>query len=157
MIQFSCEKVLLQNAINVATRAVAPKSSIPALEGLLLHVGDSLTVSGYNMSTGIRTTVPADVGSGGDIVLNARLFGDIVRRMPDDIIVFTADDKLTVHVACGDADFDISGISAADYPELPEVEDEYAMSIQQVEKKMKTDTAFSEKVKAIKTNINSKR
>ena len=144
MIQFSCEKVLLQNAINVATRAVAPKSSIPALEGLLLHVGDSLTVSGYNMSTGIRTTVPADVGSGGDIVLNARLFGDIVRRMPDDIIVFTADDKLTVHVACGDADFDISGISAADYPELPEVEDEYAMSIQQsVLRQMIDQTAFA--------------
>ena len=144
MIQFSCEKVLLQNAINVATRAVAPKSSIPALEGLLLHVGDSLTVSGYNMSTGIRTTVPADVGSGGDIVLNARLFGDIVRRMPDDIIVFTADDKLTVHVTCGDADFDISGISAADYPELPEVEDEYAMSIQQsVLRQMIDQTAFA--------------
>ena len=44
MIKFSCEKVLLQSAISVASRAVAAKSSIPALEGLLLHVGDELTV-----------------------------------------------------------------------------------------------------------------
>ena len=144
MIKFSCEKVLLQSAINVATRAVAPKSSIPALEGLLLHVGENLTVSGYNMQTGIRTTVPAEVKSGGDIVLNARLFGDIIRRMPDDVVVFTADDKLTVHVSCGDADFDITGLSAADYPELPLVEDEYALSIQQkVLREMIDQTAFA--------------
>ena len=48
--KFSCEKLLLQNAINIATRAVASKSSIPALEGLLLICYEgSLTVTGYNM------------------------------------------------------------------------------------------------------------
>ena len=47
---FSCEKALLQNAIAVTGRAVSQKSSIPALEGLLLHAGEGgLTVSGYNM------------------------------------------------------------------------------------------------------------
>ena len=46
MMKFSCEKVLLQNAIAVASRAVAQKSSIPALEGLLLHADRELTVSG---------------------------------------------------------------------------------------------------------------
>ena len=56
MMKFSCEKVLLQSAVNVASRAVAQKSSIPALEGLLLHADSQLTVSGYNMQTGIRTT-----------------------------------------------------------------------------------------------------
>ena len=144
MIKFSCEKVLLQSAISVASRAVAAKSSIPALEGLLLHVGEALTVSGYNMQTGIRTTVPAEVSGQGDIVLNARLFGDIIRRMSDDVVVFTANDKLTVHVSCGDADFDITGLSAADYPELPVVEDEYALSIQQkVLREMIDQTAFA--------------
>ena len=131
MMKFSCEKVLLQSAIAVSSRAVAQKSSIPALEGLLLHVDHQLTVSGYNMQTGIRTKVSADVAEGGNIVLNARLFGDIIRRMPDDVVTFTADDKLMVHLSCGDADFDILGLSAADYPELPEVEDQYCVYIQQ--------------------------
>ena len=131
MIKFSCEKVLLQSAIAVASRAVAQKSSIPALEGLLIHVDQQLTVSGYNMQTGIRTKVAAEVASGGDIVLNARLFGDIIRRMPDDVVTFTADDRLMVHLSCGDADFDILGLSAADYPELPFVEDEFAITLQQ--------------------------
>ena len=71
MIKFSCEKVFLQNAIAVTSRAVAQKSSIPALEGLLIHADQQLTVSGYNMQTGIRTNVFANVVEGGDIVLNA--------------------------------------------------------------------------------------
>ena len=131
MIKFSCEKVLLQSAIAVTSRAVAQKSSIPALEGLLIHADQQLTVSGYNMQTGIRTRVAADVVSGGDIVLNARLFGDIIRRMPDDVVTFTADDRMMVHLSCGDADFDILGLSAADYPDLPDVEDEFSISLQQ--------------------------
>ncbi len=86
--KFSCEKALLQSAIAVTSRAVAQKSSIPALEGLLLHADSRLTISGYNLQTGIRTKVSADVTEPGEIVLNARLFGDIIRRMPDDVVVF---------------------------------------------------------------------
>lgn len=80
--KFSCEKALLQSAIAVTSRAVAQKSSIPALEGLLLHADSRLTISGYNLQTGIRTKVSTDVTEPGEIVLNARLFGDIIRRMP---------------------------------------------------------------------------
>lgn len=97
--KFSCEKALLQSAIAVTSRAVAQKSSIPALEGLLLHADSRLTISGYNLQTGIRTKVSADVTEPGEIVLNARLFGDIIRRMPDDVVVFTADDKQLVHLS----------------------------------------------------------
>ena len=128
--KFSCEKLLLQNAINTASRAVAAKSSIPALEGLLLHCGDGcLTVSGYNMQTGIRTRFSVEEEESGELVLSARLFGDIIRRMPDDTITFTSDEKLMVHLHCGDADFDILALSAADFPELPEVEEKYSVSL----------------------------
>ena len=92
--KFTCEKALLQNAIAVTSRAVAQKSTIPALEGLLLHAGEEgITVSGYNMQTGIRAKVSAGVEETGDIVLNARLFGDIIRRMADDMVTFTAGEK----------------------------------------------------------------
>ena len=147
--KFSCEKALLQNAIAVTGRAVAQKSSIPALEGLLLHAGEEgLTVSGYNMQTGIRAKISAGVEEPGDVVLNARLFGDIIRRMPDDMVRFSVNDRLQVRLCCGDADFDIPGLSAADYPDLPEVEDEYSVSIQR-----KTLRAMIEEVAfAVSTN-----
>ena len=135
--KFSCEKLLLQNAVNTASRAVAAKSSIPALEGLLLTCGgESLTVSGYNMQTGIRTKFAAEVEESGELVVNARLIGEILRRLPDDVVTFTANDKFLIHLTCGDADFDIMGLSAADFPELPEVEEKYAVQI--AEKTLKT-------------------
>ena len=83
--KFSCEKALLQAAISTTSRAVSPKSSIPALEGILLEAGSDLRLTGYNLETGIRTIVPADIREEGTLVLGARLFGEIVRKLPDDI------------------------------------------------------------------------
>ena len=131
MMKFTCEKALLQSAAAVASRAVAAKSSIPTLEGLLLETGNGLTVSGYNMTTGIRAQLDAEVGGEAQLVLNARLFGDIIRKMPDDVISFVSDGKSTVHLSCGDASFDIPYLSAEDYPDLPEVEDEQFVVLQQ--------------------------
>ena len=143
--KFSCEKLLLQTAVNTASRAVAGKSSIPALEGLLfICSGESLTVSGYNMQTGIRTRFPADVAEEGELVLNARLIGEILRRLPDDAVTVTSDEKFLVHLSCGDADYDISGLSAADFPELPEVEEKYAVMLpEKTLKAMIQQTSFA--------------
>ena len=143
--KFSCEKLLLQNAVNTASRAVAAKSSIPALEGLLLTCGsESLTVSGYNMQTGIRTRFPVEAAAEGELVVNARLIGEILRRLPDDVVTFTANDKFLIHLTCGDADFDIMGLSAADFPELPEVEEKYAVQIaEKTLKSMIQQTSFA--------------
>jgi DNA polymerase-3 subunit beta len=128
--KFSCEKVVLQNALAISSRAVATKSAIPALEGLLLNCsGGELTVTGYNMQLGIRTRFACDVEEEGVLVLNAKLLGDIVRRMPDDTLTFSSDDKLAVKMHCGDADFDITGLPAVDFPELPEVEEKNVVSV----------------------------
>ena len=144
MMNSTCEKPLLHRAATVASRPAATTRSIPALEGLLLEAGDGLTVSGYNMNTGIRTHLGAEVGGEGQLVLNARLFGDIIRRMPDDVISFTSDGKGTVHLSCGDASFDIPCLSAEDYPDLPEVEDENFVVLQQkVLREMIEECAFA--------------
>ena len=144
MLRFSCEKALLQSAVNTTSRAVAAKSSIPALEGILLEGGDTLTLSGYNMQTGIRTIVDAQVQSPGRIVLSARLFGEMIRKMPDDVIVFAADENLSVPLTCGDASFEILGLSADDYPELPEVDDQFSVDIRQgTLKAMINQTSFA--------------
>ena len=144
MLRFSCEKALLQAAAATASRAVSAKSSIPALEGILLEGDDHLTLSGYNMQTGIRTAFSAEIHEPGRIVLTARLFNDIIRKLPDDVVVFSADENLTVHLTCGDASFYILGLSADDYPELPDVDDEYSVCIQQKTlKAMINETSFA--------------
>ena len=128
--KFSCEKALLQSAIATSARATAPKSSIPALEGILLECNSELRLTGYNLETGIRTVVPADVQEAGSLVLSARLFGDIIRRLPDDMVSITTE-GLTVHIQCGVSQFHIQGIDPEEFPELPSVEPLNALVLSQ--------------------------
>jgi DNA polymerase-3 subunit beta len=128
--KFSCEKVVLQNAISIASRAVSSKSAIPALEGLLLSCAkDELVVTGYNMQLGIRTSFACESEEDGQLVLNSRLFSEIVRKMPDDTLTFSSDEKLGVKLHCGDTDYEITGLPAVDFPELPEVEEKNSVRV----------------------------
>lgn len=128
--KFSCEKALLQAAISTTSRAVAPKSSIPALEGILLEADSELRLTGYNLETGIRTTVPADIQSGGTLVLGARLFGEIIRKLPDDMVTFSAENYM-VNIKCGMSEFNILGTDPEEFPELPTVEYQNSFLIEQ--------------------------
>ena len=129
--KFSCEKALLQVAINTAGRAVAAKSSIPALEGILVEAGsDGLRLTGYNLETGITTLVEADIAKEGSLVLSARLFGEIVRKLPDDVVSVTTDGN-TVNITCGPTSFDIIGSDPREFPELPTVDGASSLSVTQ--------------------------
>ncbi len=122
--QFSCEKSILQEAITTASRAVSSKSSIALLEGLLITAeGDGhLTLCGYNMSMGIRANISAMVSKPGSAVLNARLFGDMIRKLPDDVVFVETNDNLLTTVRCGKAVFNLVASDAKEFPQLPEVE-----------------------------------
>ena len=116
--KFSCEKALLQAAISTTSRAVSPKSSIPALEGILLEAGNDLRLTGYNLETGIRTIVPADIREEGTLVLGARLFGEIVRKLPDDIVTFQSENYM-VNIKCGMSEFNIWAPIRKNSPSCP--------------------------------------
>ena len=120
--KFSCEKALLQSAVMTAGRVVASKSSILALEGVLVEAENTgLRISGYNLETGIVTNVEANVVKTGAIVLSARLFGEIIRKLPDDVVSVETEGN-SVHITCGPTSFDIMGSSAEEFPELPQVD-----------------------------------
>ncbi len=134
--KFSVEKSLLQLAVTTASRAAAVKSAVPSLEGLLIEAAeDSIKVSGYDLKTGITTMAPADVADGGSVVLSARLFGDIIRKLPDSVVTITVDDGISAKIDCGMSEFVILGTQAADYPDLPTVD--YDNTIKITEKNLK--------------------
>lgn len=119
--RFSCEKSILQSMISITSRTVAVKSSIPALEGILIEVGNQLQLTGYNLKTGIRTIVPADIQEEGTIVVSSRLFGEIIRRLPDEVVKVSTD-REAITIRCGMSEFRIQGSSPEEYPDLPSVE-----------------------------------
>ena len=129
--KFTCEKYILQNACAIAARAVASKSPIPALEGLLLEAGAELKITGYNLKEGIFTSVAADIEQPGSTVLNARLFGEMIRKLPDGMITVTVDEKNGVHVKCGKSEYNFIGLDAEDYPEMPVVDEMNSVALPQ--------------------------
>ena len=141
--KFSCEKALLTAAVSTTSRAVAAKSSIPAMEGILIEADTRLRLTGYNLETGIQATVPAEIKEPGSLVLSARLFGEIIRKMPDDVVIFTAKDYM-VNIKCGMSEFNILGTDPEEFPELPSVEQQNAVVLEQsVLRSMISQTLFA--------------
>ena len=143
--KFSCEKETLLNLLNIASRAVTGKSSMPLLEGLLLAAdADTLTITGYDLSMGIRTTAQVDVVEPGRIVLNSRLFCEIVRKLPQDVVYLETDDKLMTTIKCGRSVFNLMASEADEYPALADVASDKGLSLPQpILKSMIAQTIFS--------------
>ncbi len=119
--RFTCEKSMLVTGLNIAGRAVAQKSSLSVIEGILCKAGLGLSLTGYNMETAITFDIEAEVTDPGQCILPAKLFGDIVRRLPEGPVTVVVDDSFKVSIRAGYASFTISAESAEDYPELPDV------------------------------------
>ena len=142
--KFTCEKALLVSAISVASRTVAPKSAIPSLEGLLVKAGVKVMLTGYNLETGITVGVPADIAEPGECIMPARLFFDIIRKLPDDEVTVSVDESFRVSIRGGISSFTITAMTAEDYPELPDVESEKGIPVPQREpREMISATIFS--------------
>ena len=119
--RFTCEKSMLVQGLNIAGRTVAQKSSLSVIEGILCHAGQDLSLTGYNMETAITYSVEADVADPGACILPAKLFGDIVRKLPEGPVTVVVDENFKVSIRAGYASFTISAECAEDYPDLPDV------------------------------------
>ena len=130
--RFTCEKNTLLQGLNIAGRTVAQKSSLSAIEGILCRAGSTgLSLTGYNMETAITYQITADVADDGECVLPARLFSDIIRRLPEGSVTVVVDDNFRVSIRSGYSSFTISAESADEYPDLPDVSTGHAIRIPQ--------------------------
>ena len=129
--RFTCEKSMLLNGLNITGRTVAQKSTLSVIEGILCRANDALSLTGYNMETAITYRIDAEITDPGQCILPARLFGDIIRRLPEGPVTVVVDDNYKVSIRSGYASFTISAESADDYPELPDVGTGRSVSIPQ--------------------------
>ena len=143
--QFTVNRKEITEAVSNIQRAVSAKTSIPALEGILLSAGeDSLELCAYDLELGITTLIPARVQEPGRSVLNAKIFSDIVRRTPDDAVSVTVDEKDLASIESGCSKFSIIGIPAVEFPELPKLADSTKLELPgSVLKSMIRQTVFA--------------
>ena len=135
--KFICSRERLMEAISIVQKAVATRSTLPILDGILIEAneGAGLKLTGYDLETGIECQVEADVPESGSLVINARMFGDIVRKLPEDIVSIENTGNLSVTIDSGSSHFSIKGIRADDYPKIPTVEESARLNMKQNELK----------------------
>lgn len=132
--KFSCDRSALANALLNIQHAVSSKSSLPVLEGILIRTSeDQLLLFSYDLEIGMTTRIPASVQETGEIVLNAKLFTEIVRRMSSDQIEISADSKLLTVIQSGSSEFTILGIPASEFPEMPTLSESEKTTLPQQE------------------------
>ena len=127
---FSVERAALLDAVSKLQRVVGSKTSMPVLEGILISAEQGkVTLISYNLEMGMKKEIYAKCDEEGDIVINARLLSDILRRMNGLQVEIKADNKLNCNIKSGEATFDIMGMAATDFPEMPSVNDKNKISI----------------------------
>lgn len=118
--KFTVMRSDIVSAVQNVSRAVSTKATLPALEGILIKAyNNTLTLSGYDLELAITTTVEATVSVEGEIVVGAKLFADIVRKLPEEIVTFETDERMIIYINSGNAAYQIVGISSMEYPEMP--------------------------------------
>jgi len=132
MMKFTCSTAQLNQAVANVSLAVSPKSTLPALEGILITAKRGvLTLVGYNLELGITSTLPAQIEEEGEVVIPAKLFAEIIRKTASEEISLSCDQRFLVEIKGGVSEFTILGMSALEFPELPTVGEGEAVSLPQ--------------------------
>lgn len=122
--KFVCETTSFSTACQNVQRAASAKTSIPGAEGIFIKASNNeLMLTGYDLEIGINTTIYAKVEEAGSVVINAKVLCEILRRIPNQTISIECDERNYVVLRSGDIKYEIMGISAEEYPELPVVQD----------------------------------
>ena len=125
-----CNRIELLEALMGVSKAVSAKSTIPALEGILLQFsGTIMTLTAYDLELSITTTISAEIEDPFDIVINAKLFIDMVRKMESESVTLQVGNDLRTVVRGGNSRFSMLSIQASDFPELSYPEEESRLSI----------------------------
>lgn len=136
--KFSIQRDHLLNALNDVMKAVSSKTTIPILTGIKIDTSeDGIRLTGSDADITIQTFIPVEkdgeqliqVTSTGSIVLQARMFNEIVRKLPTNEVTIEVSEQYQTRIQSGKSDFHLIGLEAAEYPMLPEVSEETQISI----------------------------
>lgn len=117
-----CNTQTLCEVCQNVQKAVSTKTSIPAIEGILLKAVDNeLILTGYDLEVGINTSIEAKVEKPGSIIINAKILCDILRKLPGESVIIEADERQLCVIRCGEVEYKLVGFTADEYPELPTV------------------------------------
>ncbi len=140
-----CSKSSLLGGVQIVSKAVPNKTTMSILECILIDATQGvITLTANDMELGIETTIEGEIAERGIIALDAKIFGDIVRKLPDNDITIQTDENYKTTITCEKAKFNIMGKFGEDFSYLPVVEREESISVSQFTlKEVVRQTIFS--------------
>lgn len=138
------KNLLLEN-INVVSKAVSSKSTLPILECIMLTADESLKLTANDLSIGIESKeIDADIAQVGNIAIEAKVFLDIIRKMPSDFVTIETDENNITHFSGGKTKLKILGSNAEEFPLLPQISQDRGVTMNaSMLKDMIKKTSFS--------------
>ncbi|MBN2258946.1 MAG: DNA polymerase III subunit beta [Clostridiales bacterium] len=142
--KFSCFQSDLINGINIVQKAVSTRTNLEILKGILITTEQNkIKLTGNDLNLAIEVLIEAQIEIEGSIVLDSRLFGDIIRKLPDATIDFNMNNNF-VEINCLHSNFKLIPFKAEDYPKLPVIENSQTLKIDQnIFKNMIKQTIFA--------------
>lgn len=127
-----CSKSNLSQGVNIVSKAVPSKTTMSILECILIDsTGGVIKLTANDMELGIETTIEGEIVEKGIIALEAKIFSDIVRKLPDNDIIIETNDNNKVTITCEKSKFNLSGKSGDDFTYLPFIEKEDYITVSQ--------------------------
>ena len=140
-----CEKENIIKALNSVTKAVASKPNNPILEGILIQTNNNeVKLTTYDLEIGIEYIISCKVQEEGAIVINATMFSEIIRKLPNtEITIYVNENNLLV-IECEGSLYKLATMNPNEFPELPQINIENSIQIEQnVLKEMIRRTIFA--------------
>lgn len=136
--KFACQKTVLNQIVNIVQKAIGAKTSHPIFECIKIDAQSdgNVTFTSNSIELCIEYNAEINVYESGSIALPSKIFGEIVRRLPEGEVVITSEQKNYVtDIECGASQFNIQGMSPDEFPEAPVVDEDYRTSIKENELK----------------------
>ena len=130
--KFICEREKLLKAINSVVRGVASKTTMPILEGILIQTNDNeIKLTTYDLEIGIEYVIEREVEEQGNTVVNAIMFSEIIRKLPDTQISITLNENNLLVIECEGSLYKLATMNPEEFPELPKINIESSIQLDQ--------------------------
>lgn len=143
--KFTCSQATLLKAVNTVSKAVSTRTTIPILKGLLLVVKENtLIITASDLDLSIETKIDVSESEEGSLVVSAKLFSEIIRKLPNAPIKIEKDEKDNLFISCLSSDFSIVALPADEFPSIGSVSEENKINVKkEAFKELVKKTTFS--------------
>lgn len=140
-----CTKSDLVHAVSIVSKAVSNNTTLPILKCIFIEAAaGNIKLTANDMELGIETTIDGQIQQPGKIAIEAKLFSEIVRKLPDNDVTIETDDQYKATITCEKACFQIMGQEGEEFPSLPEIEKNQSITLSQFSlKEVIRQTIFS--------------